>query len=726
LIYENQKQIIKLEGERDAASNDRKNASKKRDQIRARNRDKDRRANNAATSVSGVMAMSGGGSTELYAHESTAAADQAVVSATSRMNESQRKINELNKENQRLANENGKSQAFQNQMGVNSGSGSSAGASGGSKPTRGETDKERQEREKAAREAQSAENEARRKAKEALKKDLDERKSLYLQEEAENLTLYVTGQQNYAEYLAKKEELEREYTDDVVKIHEDHNKLDIAAYGQALKSKADLLKKQQDEERKRKIADIDAEHQRNTDSMTLDFYDASRISPVFQNQKAFNQALFAEDLRYLEEKKKCYLEGSEEAAAIEREIQELLAKDKLEKQKETAAALMEYSKKYQEEDRTQRMNAEQLIISQLHQKGLLSEEEYQKALAALKKKYRKEELDATVQDFGELWGEFEMSEEAKQWKDVSPETFPLYEIITKSQLLLDDFSGSFEDKMLKIADIAQSTFALMGSYLSQYLAYSNASRDLELAQIEKRYDKEIAAAGKNSKKKKKLEEQKEAEIAKIKKKYNDRAMKIEIAQAVAQTALAAIAAYASASKVNWILGPIAAAMALAAGAMQIATIKKQHEAEAAGYYEGGFTSRDPNNRREVGVVHANEFVANHQAVANPALSPVLRLIDTAQRNNTVGSLTAADVSNAIGQGSGVSARGEAAMGTTFDNVVAGSLAIANEGVSKSAEALNRLNDTIADGIEAKVILDGEDGFHKKYQHFQKLQNNPKR
>ena len=126
------------------------------------------------------------------------------------------------------------------------------------------------------------------------------------------------------------------------------------------------------------------------------------------------------------------------------------------------------------------------------------------------------------------------------------------------------------------------------------------------------------------------------------------------------------------------------------------------------------------------MVHANEFVANHQAVANPALSPVLRLIDTAQRNNTVGSLTAADVSNALGQGAGVSARGAAAMGGTLDSVVAGGLALAGEGAIRSAEAIDRLNDTIADGIEAKVILDGEDGFHKKYQHFQKLQNNPKR
>ncbi|MBO4944673.1 MAG: phage tail tape measure protein, partial [Muribaculaceae bacterium] len=181
LIYENQKQILQLQGERDAASEDRKKASAKRDQIRARNKGKDNRASASASTLTGSIAMSAGGSTELYAHESTAEADKAVYSATARMNESTKKINELNRANQKLVREYSKSTAFQDQMGLNGDSRTPAAA--GPAPVRGETDKERKEREKRAREAQSAETEAQRKAKEALKKDLDERKSLYLQEE---------------------------------------------------------------------------------------------------------------------------------------------------------------------------------------------------------------------------------------------------------------------------------------------------------------------------------------------------------------------------------------------------------------------------------------------------------------------------------------------------------------------------------------------------------------
>ena len=194
--------------------------------------------------------------------------------------------------------------------------------------------------------------------------------------------------------------------------------------------------------------------------------------------------------------------------------------------------------------------------------------------------------------------------------------------------------------------------------------------------------------------------------------------------------MGAINAYASAASiplVGHIIAPIAAALAVAAGMAQVATIRKQHQAEAAGYYSGGFTKRDPNNRREVGVVHANEFVANHEAVANPAVSPVLRLIDHAQRNNTIGSLTAADVSNALGQGSGVSARG--AVATPLHKGASGageSAAAVSEVLTGTRQALDNLNRSIADGIESYMVMDGARGFDRKYNDYNKLKSNPHR
>ena len=183
---------------------------------------------------------------------------------------------------------------------------------------------------------------------------------------------------------------------------------------------------------------------------------------------------------------------------------------------------------------------------------------------------------------------------------------------------------------------------------------------------------------------------------------------MEIAQAYASTAMAAINAYASAAKEHWLLGAIAAAMATAAGMLQIATIKKQHAAEEAGYYEGGFTGGN-RYKREAGVVHEGEFVANHNAVNNPDLLPVLRLIDAAQRNNTVGSLTAADVTRQLGGGSVVAP----VVNVSTDN---GEISSTLSNVGESVDLLRKALDN---GIAAYMVWDK---FDKDYEKFKKLKD----
>lgn len=618
-------------------------------------------------------------------------------------------------------------------------------------PTLGETDKERKERERKEREARHA-------AKEALKKDLDERKAQYLQAEAENLTMYVTGQRNYADYLAQKEQLEKDYVDDVIEIHENHNKLDITAYGQALKTKADLLKKQQDAERKRRLEEVETEHKENSDALTSAFFDPK--SPDFQNKKLLNQKLFQEDVRYLTAKRDLYIKDSEEWKNINQQINERIAQDQLDKQKETFEAIEKYREQFGDAGRSAAFRAEIDMLELLHKQGLIKEEEYQRAIEKIRSKYRGVNMSESFKSVNDIFSRLVelapeqlrgISESITQWlnslsdeeREKLSEGFEkgfdniigntLVNGLSGTISLIEGFNaaaeGNWDDLVGKLSEMAQNAANIIGGIMSTFSSYWNAQRDIEISEIEKRYDREIEAAGKNTKKKEKLEKQKEADIAKVKNKYNDRAMKMEIAQAIAQTAANALGAYGAMVKIP-VVGPAlaaaAAAMATAAGMIQIGIIKKQHEAQAAGYYEGGFTSRDSNNHREVGVVHANEFVANHQAVANPALAPVLRLIDTAQRNNTIGSLTAADVSNAIGQGAGVSARGDVSRGASYDSALIGGLSAMTQSNIAANEVITRLSDALEDGIEAKVILDGEDGFHKKYTHFQKLRNNPKR
>lgn len=67
------------------------------------------------------------------------------------------------------------------------------------------------------------------------------------------------------------------------------------------------------------------------------------------------------------------------------------------------------------------------------------------------------------------------------------------------------------------------------------------------------------------------------------------------------------------------------------------------------FYTGGYTG-DGNWDEPKGIVHSDEFVANRFAVANPAVRPVLDLIDNAQRTGSVSNLTAEDITAVAGSG----------------------------------------------------------------------------
>ena len=200
------------------------------------------------------------------------------------------------------------------------------------------------------------------------------------------------------------------------------------------------------------------------------------------------------------------------------------------------------------------------------------------------------------------------------------------------------------------AQIRQQFYNQAMELLSSASAYAQACSDLEVAKITANYERQIEAAGKNSKKRERLEKERDEKIRKQKTASNERAMKIEIAQAIANTVTNALGAFGAVlqPQMPWTV-PLAYAAAAAAtlnGMMQIATIKKQHQAEAAGYYEGGFTGGN-RYRREAGIVHEGEFVASHEAVNNGDILPALQLIDRAQRANTVGQRRADDIARSV-------------------------------------------------------------------------------
>lgn len=282
-----------------------------------------------------------------------------------------------------------------------------------------------------------------------------------------------------------------------------------------------------------------------------------------------------------------------------------------------------------------------------------------------------------------------------------------------------------------MAAVAEAAYASVSALMNSVTNLMQANMAIEEKKINRRYDAEIKAAGKNSKKAKKLEEQRQEELAKVKRKYAKKQAAAQIAMAIAQTAVNALKAYAAMADIPGVgpaLGAIAAAMAIAAGAIQIATIKKQAEAQSE-YYAGGFTGGN-RYKQPAGVVHEGEFVANHQAVQNPALLPVLRLIDAAQRNNTVASLTADDVSRTLGAPAATAAATTATASNTADTaaaaentaVIAAGLRTDNATAADNGNAtLARLNENLERGIKAVVTIDGNDGVAKNLERYNKLQ-----
>lgn len=364
----------------------------------------------------------------------------------------------------------------------------------------------------------------------------------------------------------------------------------------------------------------------------------------------------------------------------------------------------EYFKKSLDE----REQDELRLLDELVAAGVIAEEKKQQYIEGIQKKYkglRKDEKDKEDKKEGK-----KIENPLGNATGIASDFIDIFKKLESLQAKLRDGEATWED----YAAVAVSALAFVGSALSSVSQLYAAQQQAEEAAVTKRYDTEIKKVGENSVKGKKLEEQKQKELAKVKNKYRKKQMSMEVAQAVASTAMAAINAYASAAKVSFLLAPIAAAMALAAGGIQIAAIKKQHAAEGTGYYEGGFTG-GKNYRRRAGIVHEGEFVASHLAVQNPNVLPFLRLIDHAQRNNTIASLTAADVSRAV-----IAPQATSSAVANMPAAAAPVVRIEQAKDDETRDAIRRLNENLEAGIHASVVITGEDGLERQWNRYNRM------
>ena len=252
------------------------------------------------------------------------------------------------------------------------------------------------------------------------------------------------------------------------------------------------------------------------------------------------------------------------------------------------------------------------------------------------------ELDKENEEQLQKWQELcERAEEIRREnspiyaiKEEMAEELSALEELHKNGLLSEK---DYQDARVKIiAKYASKAGDIYGEYLDKASDLANALQEADSARLDAQMQAELTAAGDNAEKRQQIEEEYEKKQLDLKKKYADVDMAINIAKTVANGAVAAVKAVAD-------LGPVAggimAAIIAATTVAEVAAIVAQRNAiknasvassgsantqvgkrTVAEFSEGGYTERSANDYQEVGVVHANEWVAPAAMVrANPVM-----------------------------------------------------------------------------------------------------------
>ncbi len=543
---------------------------------------------------------------------------------------------------------------------------------------------------------------------------------------AMNMAAYAAGEINYRDYLEKEQQLQLEGIRKRMELYgegtDEYKKLQL--------KEQQLLRRGTEEQQQLELHDMERQHVDLKEQLKQDFED--RNSSIYQNEAALNEALFQADYDYLQLKAELYNKGSLERMQVEEETEDLLRQHQLEREQYYQESLESLRETYLGQSSEKRKTLELNALDELFRQGLIKEEEYQQARLQIQARFAQDPSEASKSN-DRTAAAFKFAKQQAgdanaqnawtgDFQNLQNQTAALKEMYQNDELTHAEYLAA---KAMAVDEFLEKTqekygvvFEQLGNLYNAANAYAKASSDYEVAMVTKKYDAEIEKAGNNQAKVKKLEEKKQKEIAAVKKKANDRAMKMEIAQALASTAMGAINAYTSAAEVplvGYLLAPVAAAAAIAAGMLQVATIKKQHQAEAAGYYEGGYTGgRD--YRKKAGVVHEGEFVANHQAVNNPAIVPFLDFIDRAQKNNTVGSLTMDDVRRTVAGSSSASVIAPVVNVQTDNEELRDALEAHRMATASLLERLSR-------PINAQVVLTGPDGLNAQQERLNNMLKN---
>ena len=538
---------------------------------------------------------------------------------------------------------------------------------------------------------------------EAKKKQSDRKNSpddWKAKEEALNRIAYAKGEKDYEQYTARMDEINVEYWKKKME-RSDVSAKDLleaqAQYQEALKKQEDnATNASREAEDKAYNAQLAELKQRYIDGLS--------------DTKTYEDAVELAELEHLRKVVQLYKEGTKERLAAEKEYQNKVFANQqkiIQRQQQVKQQLKEEYFGMNADERLTKYDSDMAALEQVYHaevkaagdnaaEKLRIEEAFEKAKLALRKKYAIDSIGVTKN------GMEKANEKLANWLESDA-----------GQAVTQSFS---------------TVMSGMGEIFSGVSSLVQAELEKETAAINTRYSAEISAAEGNNYKVAKLEKEKQAALAKAKNEANKKLFAMQVIQAVAQTAQNAISAYGSAAAipvVGYIMAPIAAAMAIAAGMIQIAAIKKQQQAsEAQGYAQGGFT---PMGRvdQEVGVVHAGEWVASQKLLASPVARPLINALDYAQRTNTIGSLRADDVSRTIvGTGAVASPSPQPVIiQAPTDNVASAALAQSAAVLSKYEETMNRLSQRLNEPFVTVNTVTGDTGIKQAQDEYDTLMRN---
>lgn len=543
-----------------------------------------------------------------------------------------------------------------------------------------------------------------------------------LEKDTENYIAMSTGLIDYKQYLERAREIEAEYLRMKI-VNAKSTEQEIYQFRTELLNLEVRARRNEEREESRIRTEAEREQLRVKRDEVRERAELRKKDIERQYQegligyKAYREAMLRADVEYYEEVKKYYPQNSPYLFQIERNLY-----GKLQQERDRKA---ESFRNTQETMRnTYFSNTETRDVATIR-------EDFDERARALDVLYNNM-VELAKGDAGKLKTITKEYQRAKRREEVSRAKALGEDIKLTWREQIEEFMGWLDsDAGKKIMQTVGNITSSMSSIFQSVMEMSQIECEMQVGLIERRYKQEISYAEGNSYKVKKLEKQRDKEIAREKRKAAEKTYTLQVLMAIATTAQNAVTAYGNGLQIGGlaglILAPIAAAMATAAGMVQIAVIKKQKEAAmSAEYAEGGFTPDGP-KKKVVGVVHAGEWVASQKLVKSPVVKPLLQALDVAQKANVIGTLPSVQqVISATPKVIGLKGYGDELRGTR-DEMAADAAVKGLEGYRVMSERLvgviSRLEERLNEPFVTVNTVTGDKGIQKAQDDCEKLMRN---